>query len=381
VDYLQSEHLIEVRGAGTVAKSSYRYAILQKGHARARELLKSGQYIGPAPVPIQTYIEQVKTQSIAGLTITDHDLRRALGHLVLDDDLINQLGPAVNSGKAVFIFGNTGNGKTTIGEAIGAALPGALWLPYVVSVDDQIIRLFDVRHHRPVEAKKESERHSGALRYLTSQSDRFDERWILIRRPLIIVGGELILKNLNLIYDPVMKLHEAPYQMKANGGVFLVDDLGRQRMLPRTLLNRWIVPLEKHIDSLALAGGQKIDIPFDTRVIFATNLQPEDLADEAFLRRIRYKIHIPDPTWAEFREIFKREAATREIPYSEEGVRYLIDEYYTKAGRQPRGVHPRDLLDSLVHVARFRGIPPKMTETLIDLACRPYFLKSEDSEA
>ncbi|MEW5719588.1 MAG: ATP-binding protein, partial [Chloroflexota bacterium] len=200
------------------------------------------------------------------------------------------------------------------------------------------------------------------------------------RRPLIIAGGELTLKNLNLIFDPVTKIYEAPYQMKANGGVFLIDDLGRQRMQPRTILNRWIVPLEKRVDYLALAAGQKMDVPFDVRVIFATNLEPQDLADEAFLRRIRYKINVPDPTWEEFREIVKREAAERNIPYSEEGCQYLIAEYYTKPHRQPRGVHPRDLLDGLVHLARFRGGAPKMTKEMIDLVCLPYFLKQPDDE-
>lgn len=330
-------------------------------------------------MPLEAYSKMVRAQSIAGLVITNRVLRQALSHLVLDDALINQLGPAINSGKAVFLFGNTGNGKTTIGEAIGEALPGAIWIPHVVCVDDQIIRVFDARHHRPVEGEKEPERRSGALRYLSSPNERFDQRWVLIRRPLIAVGGELTLKNLDLIYDPVLRFYEAPYQMKANGGVFLVDDLGRQRMRPRSLLNRWIVPPEKRVDYMTLGGGQKIDVPFDTRVILATNLQPHDLADEAFSRRIRYKIHVADPTWDEFREIFKREAARLNIPYSEECLRYLIAEYYTKPRRHPRGVHPRDLLDGLVHLARFRGVAPRMTKEMVDLACQPYFLKPQAS--
>jgi predicted ATPase with chaperone activity len=326
LEYLRRERLIEVKGATSSNQAAYRYATLQKGHARARELMRQNQYIGPAPVPLETYAARVRAQSLAGRTVTDESLRRALAPLVLNDALINQLGPAFNSNKAVFIFGNVGNGKTTIAESLGAILPGAIWIPHAFDADGQIIRLYDPAHHRAVEEKATAERTTGALRYLPNQGERFDQRWVLIHRPLIEVGGELTLKDLNAVFDPVTKFYEAPYQLKANGGVFLVDDLGRQRIRPHTLLNRWIVPLEKRIDHLTLAGGQKIDVPFDVLVIFATNLNPEDLVDEAYLRRIRYKINVPDPTWDEYREIFKREAAKRNIPYAEDGLQHLIAE-------------------------------------------------------
>jgi len=380
LDYLRRERLVEVKSSAAVSKSAYRYALLQKGHTRARELFNRSQYVGPAPVTLDVYTARVQAQSLAGQLITDEVLRHALAPLVLGDMLFDQLGPAINSGKAVFLFGHTGNGKTTIAEAIGAALPGEIWIPYVVTVDEQILRVFDARHHRTIAETTEPETRSGALRYLPSKGEHFDQRWGLIRRPLIAVGGELTLKNLNLIFDPTTKFYEAPYQMKANGGVFLVDDLGRQRIRPRTLLNRWIVPLEKRVDHLNLAAGQKIDVPFDVRVIFATNLKPEDLVDEAFLRRIRYKISVPDPTWDEFREIFQREATKHSIPYSEDCLQYLIAEYYHMPQRQPRGVHPRDLLDGLLDLARFRGIAPKMSKETIDLVCRSYFLKKPDDE-
>jgi len=377
LEHLRRERLVEVKGATSVSKAAYRYAMLQKGRARARELMRQNQYVGPAPVPLATYAARVSAQALSGQTISDESLRRALAPLVLNDALINQLGPAFNSGKAVFIFGNVGNGKTTIAESLGTILPGAIWIPHALDADGQIIRLYDPAHHHAVEAKAAPERTTGALRYLPSQGEQFDQRWVLIQRPLIEVGGELTLKNLNAVFDPVTKFYEAPFQLKANGGVFLVDDLGRQRIRPHTLLNRWIVPLEKHIDHLTLAGGQKIDVPFDVLVIFATNLNPEDLVDEAYLRRIRYKINVPDPTWDEYREIFKREAAKRNIPYSEEGLQHLIAEYYKKPGRPARGCHPRDLLEGLAHLARFRGIAPKMSKEMIDLACLPYFLKTQ----
>ncbi len=381
LDHLRRERLIEVKGSTSINKLAYRYAILQKGQARAREWMQRNHYIGPAPVPLAAYAERVRAQTLAGQPLTNDDLRRALANLVLSDTLINQLGPAVDSGKTIFLFGNVGNGKTTIAEAIGNALPGAIWIPYAIDIDGQIIRLYDSSLHHALDESTTPEVRSGALRYLPRQDEAYDERWVLIRRPVIEVGGELTLKNLNAVYDPVTKFYEAPYQMKANGGMLLVDDLGRQRVRPHTLLNRWIVPLEKRVDYLTLVGGQKIDVPFDVLVMFATNLNPADLVDEAYLRRIRYKIHVPDPTWDEYREIFKREAARRNIPYSEEGLQYLIAEYYRKPNRPPRGCHPRDLLDGLAYLARFRNVPPRMTKEMIDLACLPYFMKkSEDAD-
>ena len=306
---------------------------------------------------LEAYTVRVKAQSLPSQAITPDALRRVLAHLVLSEALLNQLGPAVASGRAIFLFGNTGNGKTSIGEAVGVLPPGAIWIPYVVSVNEQIIKVFDPTHHQLISTTAETEKRSGALRYLSSQSEEYDQRWALIERPFIAVGGELTMKNLNLVYDPTTKDYQAPYQMKANGGIFLLDDFGRQRVQPRNLLNRWIVPLEKGEDYLTLETGQKINVPFDVLVIFATNLVPEDLVDEAYLRRIRYKIYVPDPTLEEFREIFRREAAKRDISYSEEGWRYLIAEYYTKPKRTPRGVHPRDILDELVDIARFQRHP------------------------
>lgn len=380
MEHLRRERLVEVKGSTAVGKASYRYTMLQRGQTRARELLRQSGYVGPAPVSLQTYAERVRAQSLAGHAISDEALRRALEPLVLSEALIAQLGPAINSGKTVFLFGNVGNGKTTIAELIGANLPGAIWIPYALDADGHTIRLFDARHHHAITAQTTAMR-SGALRYLPSESGKYDQRWVLIRRPVITVGGELTLKNLNLIFDPITKFYEAPYQLKANGGLFLVDDLGRQRIRPQTLLNRWIVPLEKRVDHLTLVGGQRVDVPFDVLLIFATNLQPEDLVDEAYLRRIRYKIYVPDPTWDEYREIFKRELARYNIAYSEEVMQYLINEYYLKPQRPPRGAHPRDIVEGLVYLARFRNTSPQMTKEMIDLACMPYFLKKDRESA
>ncbi len=372
LDYLRREHLTEVKGSSGFGESSYQYVISESGRARARELMDQNQYVGPAPVKLDAYNKQALAQSMTGQMLKLDELKRALAHLVLSDTFINQLGPAINSGKSIFLFGNAGNGKTAIAEAIGNLLPGAIFIPYAVSVDGHIIRVFDALHHQPIPEKTEDDDTAPGLR----QGERYDRRWVLIHRPMIAVGGELVLENLDLVFDATMKYYEAPFQMKANGGVFLVDDFGRQQVRPRELLNRWIVPLEKRVDYLTLATGHKIDVPFDALIVFSTNLNPDELVDEAFLRRIRYKIHVADPTWEEYREIFMRVAAKNGIPYSDDGLKYIVMEHYIKPKRKPRAVHPRDMLDELADIARFRGIPPTLTKELIDLACQAYFLKN-----
>jgi predicted ATPase with chaperone activity len=371
LDYLRREHLTEVKGSGGFGESSYQYVISDEGRARTRELMDQNQYVGSAPVRLEAYTRMAAAQSFGGHVVSQESLRRAFAHLVLSEEILNQLGPAINSGKSMFLFGNAGNGKTAIAEAIGTLLPGAILIPYAVSVDGHIIRIFDALHHQAIPEQDDGDNTAVGIR----KGERYDRRWVPIRRPLIVTGGELMLENLDLVFDPTTKFYEAPYQMKANGGVFLIDDFGRQQVRPRELLNRWIVPLEKRVDYLTLATGHKIDVPFDALILFSTNLNPDDLVDEAFLRRIRYKIYVTDPTWEDYREIFKRVAAKNSIPYSEEGLRYLITEYYIKPKRKPRAVHPRDILEELADIARFRGLPPTMSKELLDLACRTYFLR------
>ncbi len=364
LDYLRREHLTEVRGSSGLGESSYQYVVTDEGRARARELMGQSQYVGPAPVRLEDYTRAALTQSMSGQTITLETMKRTMAHLILPNGMFDQLGPAVNSGKSIFLFGHPGNGKTAIAEAIGAMLPGAIVIPYAVGVDSSVIKVFDGLHHKPITDET-------AL----PKGERFDKRWVLIRRPMIAVGGELTLANLDLSYDPTTKYYEAPFQMKANGGVFLIDDFGRQQVQPRDLLNRWIVPLEKRIDYLALVTGRKIDVPFDALILFSTNLEPEHLVDEAFMRRIRYKINITDPSWEDFREIFKRVVSKRNIAYSEDILRYIVTEYYIKPKRKARAVHPRDLIEELMDIARFRGVKPEMSQDLIDAACRGYFIK------
>jgi predicted ATPase with chaperone activity len=389
LERLRDEHLIEAKAATEPGDSTFRYAVSRSGRIRVMDLMERNQYVGPAPVTLEAYTKMVAAQSLAGQTITPETLRQVLGHLVLSDQLINELGPAINGGRSVFIYGNTGDGKTSIGLALGKLLTGAIWIPYAIHVQGQIIKVFDPLRHKPITKVIESDlptMRKGLLGRLTRKTDEdglalvavpdmYDERWVPVRRPLMVAGGELTLNSLDLILDPTTKYYEAPQQMKANGGIFLLDDLGRQKSSARKILNRWTVPLEKRMDYLNLAIGYKFQVPFDALIVFATNLKPEDLADESFLRRLRYKVHVADPTWDEFREIFQREAAKRVVTYSDECMQYLIDEYYLKPHREPRGVHGRDLMDLLIDLARFHNVTPRMSKEFIDRACQSYFLQ------
>jgi predicted ATPase with chaperone activity len=371
LDYLRREHLSEVRGSSGLGESSYQYVISEEGRARARELMDQNQYAGAAPVPLDVYTRAVLTQSLKGQTITRDIMQRCLSHLVLSEHMFDQLGPAINSGRSIFLWGNPGNGKTAIAEGIGAMLPGILFIPYAVNIDGHIIKVYDSLHHRVLADKDIAEGAVPGLR----RGERYDRRWVVVQRPMIAAGGELLLESLDLVYDDTTKYYEAPYQMKANGGMFLIDDFGRQQVRPRDLLNRWIVPLEKRSDYLTLTTGRKIDVPFDAMIVFATNLNPDELVDEAFLRRIRYKIQIPDPSWDDFREIWKRVTQRRGVAYSDDALKRVVVDYYIKPKRKPRAVHPRDIIEELVDIARYRNIAPTMSKELLDLACEAYFLK------
>ncbi len=370
LDFLKRDQFCEVRGAGSLGPASYEYVITTKGMARARELMERTTYVGPAPVPWETYVRAIKTQGSRRLAINPAIMKRALGHLVLEESVFAKIGPAANSGKSMFLYGPPGNGKTTIAEAIGRMiLQNDMYIPYAVEVDGQIIKVYDEINHTAVVSEAQPISNTGSL-----SGRRPDVRWVRIHRPAIMVGGELTLDGLELKYDPINKFYEAPFQMKANGGMFLIDDFGRQQVRPRDLLNRWIVPMEKNIDFLSLHTGRKIEVPFAVLIVFSTNLPPRDLVDEAFLRRIRHKIEIPSPSFEGYREIFRRVCKARRVQYDEQVFRYLLQEYYVKRNQKLRASHPRDILDQLADIADYLGIEPQLSKEMIDQAAEAYFV-------
>ncbi len=370
MDSLKREQLCEVKGAGGLGSASFRYTITGKGIARTREQLERTTYAGPAPVPWDDYVQAIKTQGGKQLRVTPSIMKQALSHLILEESVFSKIGPAVNSGKSIFLYGPPGNGKTTIAESIGRmVLKNDIYIPYAVEVDGQIIKVYDEINHVAV-----PEENFGVRGGTGSLSHKLDGRWLRIRRPVIMVGGELTLDGLELVYDANNKFYEAPFQMKANGGMFLIDDFGRQQIRPRDLLNRWIVPMEKGIDFLALHTGRKVEAPFEVLIVFSTNLPPRDLVDEAFLRRIRHKIEVTSPSFEGYRDIFKVVCRRRGIDYDEQGVRYLLQEYYIKTKRKLRANHPRDLVDQITDIAQYLGVKPQLTKELLDRAADAYFV-------
>ncbi|HMO55978.1 MAG TPA: AAA family ATPase [Roseiflexaceae bacterium] len=378
LEFLKLEEFVDIIGAqGGFGERSFQYVIATKGRLKVNEVLDRSQYAGPAPVPIDEYIAMVQRQSIGNMVVDAAAIRQAFSHLVVNDRMLDKIGPAANSARSLFLYGPPGNGKTTIAEGIANMMGGHVLIPYCVEIDGQVIKVFDPLNHNalpqsPVQVPEERVGFDGKPLPHPPQPDH---RWLVCKRPQVVVGGELILEQLELIFDPIVKVYEAPYQMKANGGLFLIDDFGRQKCRPQDLLNRWIVPLEKKIDYLALQTGKKLQVPFDVLIVFSTNLSPQDLVDDAFLRRIRHKIEVGNPSPDEYREIFRRVAKSRGIPYSDEGLRYLLLERYRRDNRDLRSCHPRDLCDQILDEARYRNMSPAMAKDLLDKAYDAYFVK------
>ncbi|WP_152050770.1 AAA family ATPase [Tautonia marina] len=348
----------------TAAANDYYFSLTDAGRSRARGYMEECAYVGTAPVPFADYLESVAAQTIATEHPKEADLRRAFSDLLISESMFQVLGPAINSGKGMFLYGYPGNGKTSIAERITRCFGTTVWIPRTILVEGQILKLFDPTNHEPIEARR-----GGILR-----KDDQDDRWIEIRRPTIVAGGELTMDALEIYFDKDNKICEAPLQMKANNGTFLIDDFGRQRMAPIELLNRWIVPLEKRYDYLRLPNGKQIQVPFDQLILFSTNLEPKDLVDEAFLRRIPYKINAADPTEDMFRkmiEIFAPKLGFETI--NQDAVDYLISQHYARVNRPFRCCQPRDLLLQIRNYCIYNDLPLELKPEYFDFAAGNYF--------
>ena len=356
----------------TAPLNDFIYTLTEEGLSRAREMLRDSGYVGPAPVRLSEYVLSVEAQSISHEAPDRARLTRACAGISVDPKMFESLGPAINASGGMFLYGAPGNGKSTLARQITMCFGQRIWIPQTIIAAGQIIKLYDSQFHRQVD---ESE--NGPL--LTSNVDR---RWVQIQRPTVVVGGELTLDSLELRHHRESNVCEAPLQMKSNGGCLLIDDFGRQRIAPADLLNRWIVPLESRHDYLTLPTGKKIQVPFEQIVIFSTNLEPEDLVDEAFLRRIPYKIHAADPTDEEFHHLFRMYCEKLGCEYRKDVVNYLLDAHYRPCGRAKRRCHPRDLLTQVRNYCRYNGLPLELLPEYFDVVVRSYFamvLKTKDS--
>ena len=354
--HLYREKLIEMRLQSAVGAT--RYAMLDHGWDRVQRLQSQSGYLGPAPVSLDDYAHMMRLQAVPSRSATMESVRNAFKDLVLPDSLLQTLGCVINSRSSLFLTGLAGTGKTAVSERMNQALSGSIWIPYAVEVDGQVIRVYDGHSHRAIKQQ--------------DSLIEFDRRWIEIERPLIIVGGELTLDNTDLTWSESAKFYEAPFQMKSNGGTLVIDDFGRQRVSPTDLLNRWILPLERRVDFLTLHSGKKIEVPFEQLVVFSTNLNENDLVDDAFLRRMGYRARVEPPTASAFVEIFKRTATNRGIAINQECLDHVLQKYAAEK-RVMKGCEPRDLLNKVNDICLFEGRVLQLTPELVDLAWGNYF--------
>jgi hypothetical protein len=368
MEFIKKERLAEVKKGGDI-RASYIYALTDLGRERAREYLQLSGYVGAAPVTLKEYADVARKQTVRKMAVNREAMDRAFEGVVLATGLLERLGPAVNSGRSIFLYGPSGNGKTFIAERLARVLSGSVFIPHALCVDNQVIRVFDPVSHSPVDLGPRPD----PTRAVLSDKGEFDRRWVPCDRPVVIAGGELTLAMLDLSFDTVSKFYEAPLQLKANGGVFLIDDLGRQLVRPFDLLNRWIVPLEKSRDYLSLQNGKKFEIPFDQIILFSTNIEPRQLADEAFLRRIGYKIKIDYLGEEDYLRICRQVCERLGLPFRPEVLRYLLDEEHGRRGVRLSACHPNDVFSRVVEICRYEGVPPRLDNGMVARACKDYF--------
>ncbi len=367
LDYLHQAKFVEILGpdplkpASTTLSMSQRYGLTEAGKKRSAQLLEYDGYVGPAPVTLEDYWQQVERQAGSRPQVTPARLQQAFTGLVVSAKMLGQLGPVVTSSQPLFLYGPPGNGKTTIGLNLGEVWDDTILVPYAIFVEGNVIRVFDQITHRVQEGPPPGQESS-------------DPRWVRCRRPVVLVGGELSLNMLDLAFNPVNKYYEAPLQLKANNGTLMVDDFGRQQIRPEELLNRWIIPLENKKDFLCLHTGQKFSIPFDQFIIFATNLEPRTLVDEAFFRRVRAKVKVDYVNRDQFMEVFRIVCRNNQIEFDQEAIEYLLAEHYDGGKRPMAACHPRDLVEQIMSYSRFNRFEPKLTRENLDWACQIYFV-------
>jgi hypothetical protein len=375
--FAKKEALVEIRGPSEKNFNIMRYALTNAGKESASEALRRCEYNGPVPIPLETFQTQIQKQTITNEVVGIEKLQKALSHLVLSEDIVRKLGPAANSGRAVLIYGAAGNGKTSIAEAIVSAFEQPVYIPYCIEADGQIIKIYDPSVHVAFPASDSAPGANGNGNPIFLPHLEYDPRWVRCKRPYIISGGELTLEMLDLDFDTHSKYYEAPLQMKAIGGIFVIDDFGRQRVRPHELLNRWIFPLERKVDYLTLHTGKKFALLFDQLVIFATNFPPEELMDPAQLRRVHYKMKINPPTVDEFKEIFQRICGSYGLDFSEEIMNYLLDSFYLKHKIAFAGFHPKFIAEHVIAACNYSFLPPHhpraagLSENMVILTNQP----------
>ena len=372
IDLARGQKLLEA--TGTLHANSggeMGYQLTDAGKARAHDALAQSEYYGPMPVPLAVYQEQVKRQSIRNIHITREQLTGAMGHLILPNHLLDHLGPAVGAGRSILMYGPPGNGKSSISNGIRDALGDKIYIPRAIEYSGQVITVYDPIVHS---AAEEQEEDPNSLR---RSSGRYDTRYVLCERPTVITGGELSLSMLDLVYNPTARTYQAPLQLKSTGGIFIVDDLGRQEEPPQALVNRWIVPLEELKDILSLQSGEKFEVPFDTLVIFSTNFHPNEIFDKAALRRIFYKIKIDGPNQEDYLKIFAMVAKKRKMPLDEDTLIHLMKNKYPEIDSVYANYQPIFLIDQMISICEFEGIPYQMSPELVDRAWANMFVRDE----